>query len=229
MQTDENKYDEEMYELIDENNLNFCGKQILKQAIEHPETAYKQVQKLEKCQEELEKSGANTVNYTNPEARKSPNKEQVMQTGYNEQIAVDNKNGLILAVTVTQDANDQRQLIPMIKNTQNNIQQALNLTNQETEEIMHNMDILADNGYYTNQTIQQIYTEREYTVIIPNKQQATHQKDCLKRKSQRKQNNNKDGFSKHNMIKDEENYCYICQKTKYYQYNKSILENTTTE
>lgn len=47
MQTDENKYDEEMYELIDENNLNFCGKQILKQAIEHPETAYKQVQKLE--------------------------------------------------------------------------------------------------------------------------------------------------------------------------------------
>ena len=49
MQTDENKYDEEMYELIDENNLNFCGKQILKQAIEHPETAYKQVQKLEKC------------------------------------------------------------------------------------------------------------------------------------------------------------------------------------
>ena len=114
MQTDENKYDEEMYELIDENNLNFCGKQILKQAIEHPETAYKQVQKLEKCQEELE-SGANTVNYTDPEARKSPNKELIMQTGYNEQIAVDNKNGLILAVTVTQDANDQKQLIPMIK------------------------------------------------------------------------------------------------------------------
>ena len=107
MQTDENKYDEEMYELIDENNLNFCGKQILKQAIEHPETAYKQVQKLEKCQEELE-SGANTVNYTDPEARKSPNKELIMQTGYNEQIAVDNKNGLILAVTVTQDANDQK-------------------------------------------------------------------------------------------------------------------------
>ena len=56
MKTDETKFDKEMYELIDENNLNFCGKQILKQAIEHPETAYKQVQKLEKCQEEREKS-----------------------------------------------------------------------------------------------------------------------------------------------------------------------------
>ena len=95
-----------------------------------------------------------------------------MQTGYNEQIVVDNKNGLILAVNVTQDANYQKQLIPMIKNTQQNLQQALNLTNQETEEIMHNMDILADYGYYKNQTIQQNYTEEQYHLIIPNKQQA---------------------------------------------------------
>ena len=60
--------------LLMKNDLNFCGKQILKQAIEHPETAYKQIQKLERCKEELEKSGKNTVNYTDPEARKSPNK-----------------------------------------------------------------------------------------------------------------------------------------------------------
>ena len=79
-----------MYELIDDNDLNFCGKQILKQAIEHPETAHKQLRKLEKCQEELIKSGKNTVNYTDPEARKSPNKEGITQTGYNEQIVVDN-------------------------------------------------------------------------------------------------------------------------------------------
>ena len=60
--------------LLMKNDLNFCGKQILKQAIEHPETVYKQIQKLERCKEELEKSGKNTVNYTDPEARKSPNK-----------------------------------------------------------------------------------------------------------------------------------------------------------
>ena len=35
-----------LYELIDDNDLNFCGKQILKQTIERPETTYKQVQKL---------------------------------------------------------------------------------------------------------------------------------------------------------------------------------------
>ena len=37
-----------MCELIDENNLNYCVKLILKQAIEPPETAYKHVRKLEK-------------------------------------------------------------------------------------------------------------------------------------------------------------------------------------
>ena len=30
MEHDETKFDEELYELIDENDLNFCGKQILK-------------------------------------------------------------------------------------------------------------------------------------------------------------------------------------------------------
>lgn len=215
MKLDKSKFDEEMYELIDDNDLNYCGKQILKQAIEHPEKAYKQVIKLEKCREELEKSGKNTVNYTDPEARKSPNKEGIMQTGYNEQIVVDNKNGLIITVDVTQEANDQKQLLPMIKQTQETLQEALNLTNEQANSIMHNMDILADNGYYTDEAIYQNYNEEQYSIIIPNRKQASQQKDCLRRKSQRKQNNNKkDGFSKHNMIKDEENYCYICPENK---------------
>ena len=215
MQIDDTKIDKEMCELIDENDFNFCGKQILRRAIEHPETAYKQIKKLEKCKEEIEKSGKNTVNYTDPEARKSPNKEGIMQTGYNEQIVVDNKNGLILAVDVIQDANDQKQLIPMIHETQNNIQEALNITTTEADNIMHNTDVLADNGYYTNETIYQNYNEEHYSIIIPNKKQASQQKDKLKRKTQRKENNNKKGgFSKHNMIKDEENYCYICPENQ---------------
>ena len=41
------------------------------------------------------------------------------------------------------------------------------MQNQETEEIMHNTYILADKGHYTKQTIQQIYSEGEYSNIIP--------------------------------------------------------------
>jgi len=54
----------------------------------------------------------------NPEARKSPNKEQIMLPGYNEQMMVDNKNGLIIAVDVTTAGNDNLQLKPMIQKTE---------------------------------------------------------------------------------------------------------------
>ena len=54
--------------------IKLLWKKILKQAIERPEIAYKQIQKLEKYKEELDKSDDNTINYTDPEARKSPNK-----------------------------------------------------------------------------------------------------------------------------------------------------------
>jgi len=122
-----------------------------------------------------------------------------MQTGYNEQIVVDNKNGLIIAVDVTTEANDQKQLIPMINQTQTNLQNALNITNEETEQIMQNLDILADNGYYTNQTVHDIYEEEKYSILMPNREQAGKQKDCIRLHSQRKTYTNKeDGYSKHN-------------------------------
>lgn len=38
-------------------DLNLCGKRILRQAIENPDTAYKQVDKLNKCKVMIEKTG----------------------------------------------------------------------------------------------------------------------------------------------------------------------------
>ena len=81
----------------------------------------------------IEKIGDNTVNYTDTEARKIPNKEQVMQTGYKEQIVVDNKNGLIIAVDVTTDGKDQKQSVSLLEKTEENIQKTLNLTHWNTK------------------------------------------------------------------------------------------------
>lgn len=209
MRTDANKYDDEMYELIDDNNLNLCGKRILRQAIEHPETAYKQVEKLEKCQEMIEKTGDNTVNYSDPEARKSPNKEGVTQTGYNEQIVVDNKNGLIIAVDVTTDGNDQKQLMPMIEKSEENIQKALNLTPEEFQEQYSNIDVLADYGYFSYEQVEKEEKKQNTTLYMPDKGLSTQDKDKLRRPSDRK-NNNKKRYGKDDMTWDEKNHCYIC-------------------
>ncbi|RAP52265.1 MAG: hypothetical protein BZ137_08860 [Methanosphaera sp. rholeuAM130] len=197
-----------MYELIDENNLNLCGKQILRQAIENPQTAYKQVKKLKKCKEMIEKTGDNTVNYTDPEARKSPNKEGIMQTGYNEQIVVDNKNGLIIAVDVTTDGNDQKQLVPMLEKTEENIQKVLNITHQEYKEQFKNIDLLADYGYFTYEGVDTIENKDGVTLYLPDKGLATKDKDKLRRPDQRKKKTR--GYGKQNMTWNEENNCYIC-------------------
>lgn len=110
----------------------------------------------------IEKTGDNTVNYSDPEARKSPNKEGVTQTGYNEQIVVDNKNGLIIAVDVTTDGNDQKQLMPMIKKSEENIQKALNLTTEEFQEQYSDMDVLADYGYYSYDQVKKSRRQRKH-------------------------------------------------------------------
>ena len=68
------------------NNFNFYRKQkILKNKPQNTQkTAYKQIEKLEKNAKKKQKKKNTTINYTDPEARKSPNKKGKTQTGYNE-------------------------------------------------------------------------------------------------------------------------------------------------
>ena len=107
----------EVCKLIDENNFNFCRKQkILRNKQQNTQKNSIQTNKetRKKCKEKIEKKKNRkkntTINYTDPEVRKNPNKEGKTQTEYNEQITVDNKNRLIIAADATEDPNDQKSL-----------------------------------------------------------------------------------------------------------------------
>lgn len=132
----------------------------------------------------IEETGDNTVNYTDPEARKSPSKEDVMQPGYNEQIVVDNKNGIVIAVDVTMQGNDQKQLKPMIEKVEDNLQKALGLTDEQLREILEDTDVLADNGYFSYEGVNYMENKEGMTLIMPDKRRATEDKDKLQRLSQ---------------------------------------------
>ena len=83
-----------MCKLINENNFNFYRKQkILKNKPQNTQKNSIQTNKetRKKCKEKIEKKNT-IINYTNPEARKSPNKKGKTQTEYNKQITVNNKN-----------------------------------------------------------------------------------------------------------------------------------------
>ena len=48
---------------------------------------------------------------------------------------------------------------------------------------MHNTDILADNEYYTNETIYKNYNKKHYSLIIPNKKTSNTTKRQTKTKN----------------------------------------------
>jgi transposase len=60
------------------------------------------------------------INVTDPESRKMLFPDGTYKEGYNCQIVVDDEAGVIVAANVTQDANDLRQLLPMVLQVQTN-------------------------------------------------------------------------------------------------------------
>ena len=97
---------------------------------------------------------------------------------------------------------------------------------------MHNTDILADNEYYTNETIYKNYNKKHYSLIIPHKKTSNTTKRETKTKNTKKikQNKKKDGFYIHNIIKDKENYYYICLENQILPEQQNYIpENIITE
>ena len=74
----------------------------------------KVMEKLDKAEEEINKSGQSAISITDPEARFMMNKKERIELSYNQQITVDHDSGIILANDVTQDCTDYNQLQPQI-------------------------------------------------------------------------------------------------------------------
>lgn len=83
----------------------------------------------------LEKSGDQEIGGHDPEARQMKIS-KAPSVGYNVQIAVDEKHHLIAAQEVTQDANDEKQLVPMCQATQEMLGPDL-------------PEVVADSGYHS--------------------------------------------------------------------------------
>jgi len=86
-------------------------------------------------QTELKKINKTKINITDHDAKFMKERNGVIKPNYNSQIAVDEKNQFILANDVTDQCNDQKQLVPMIEQTKENIGQCPD-------------KVKADNGYH---------------------------------------------------------------------------------
>lgn len=133
-------------------------------------------------QKQLQDSGDKQVSTVDQDARLLSKRGQTV-AGYNAQIAVDDKNKLIVAEAVTQDGNDTQQLAPMLAKAQ---------------DILHseNLTGLADSGYYEGNQLK-ICEEQNITVYvaIPDKSKAIAAKGR---------------FTRYQFHYDPEQDCYRC-------------------
>nr|ADI87769.1 transposase [uncultured Nitrospirae bacterium MY4-5C]ADI87781.1 transposase [uncultured Nitrospirae bacterium MY4-5C]ADI87791.1 transposase [uncultured Nitrospirae bacterium MY4-5C] len=117
---------------------------------------------------------------------------QGSHAGYNAQIAVDEKNGLIVNSDVVNENNDIKQLSDQVK--------------QANEVLGSNCEtVCADSGYSNTETLKEVL-EEGIVVVVPSQRQALHEPKELP-------------FSKDKFKYDEENNQYICPENKILKYS----------
>src|SRR5437879_13906643 len=98
-------------------------------------------------------------NFTDPESRSRKGSDGFVQ-GYNSQVAVEPLYQLVVGQTVTQDANDKQQVVPLIEAIE---EQA----GQKPEEV------LADSGYCSEENLKYLAKRRMEGFVATEKQKHT--------------------------------------------------------
>lgn len=139
----------------------------------------KKVDALEAIAPAVEENG--DVSLTDPDARKMKHLNGANEISHNVQIAVDDKNHMVVAVDVTSQAVDYEQFHPMAKQAKENLG-------------VDSLTVLADRGYFSGEQLS--LAEKEGIVPIVSKPERPHSPDPA--------------YSSSNFVYDEENDVYIC-------------------
>jgi transposase len=147
------------------------------------------IEKLDKAEEELNKSGQSAVSITDPEARFMKNKKGRIEVSYNPQITADHDSGIIVANDVTQDCTDHAQLESQVNSTLENV-----------GELPEDAKMSFDNGYFSSANLRYLETNG-LDAYIPDSKQAQEMKGNKPKMNP---------FSKDSFDYDEETDQFLC-------------------
>ena len=181
------------------------SKKLLKQAQKDKKSREKFLDKINRLEDELEKSNQKTININDPETRWMLNKKNLWEFDYNLQIGVDDYKGIMLSVGISNNPTDFNELMPQIEQIEENI-----------GKLPKNTQISADNGYSTDENM---------TFLEENQLDGYISSRKLSRKF-KKYNKRINPYSKDNFTFDLEKNTYICPEGKILD-KKGIYENET--
>ena len=145
------------------------------------------LKQLDKIKQQLEQSGKGKINETDPDAVFMKARKGIT-TSYNAQIAVDETHQIIVAADVSNDPDDNDQLIPMVEKTQAAVGKIDKLS--------------ADSGYSSGENLHKV-AAKQIDAYIPD---ANYQ--GMKRNKQEAPAENY--LPRSRFIRDEEKDCFIC-------------------
>lgn len=100
------------------------------------------------------------INITDHDANYMKERQGCIRTNYNAQASVDEENQFIVACDVTTECNDKKQLIPMVKQSEENLGANINICK-------------ADSGYHSGDNLAKISENQiEFLIDDPNKQRV---------------------------------------------------------
>ncbi len=115
---------------------------------------------IKKAKDELNKNKLNKISLTDPESRFMLNKKGKFELSYNPQITTDHKTGIIVANNVCNECTDHNQMVPQIKQTEENC-----------GKLTVKTKITIDNGYYNGKNINYL-NKNKLNGYIPNSKES---------------------------------------------------------
>lgn len=151
--------------------------------------AKQRIEELTIMAEEIKENGE--ISITDPDAKHMMANNNGTDISHNVQIAVDNKNHLVVAIDVTSNPADQTQLYKMSskavenlglkeENSYNESPEKKDIKEEENKEIL---TVLADKGYYSGEELKKCIKDNIKTIVAKQKSgNKTGEKEYLKEK-----------------------------------------------
>ena len=140
------------------------------------------------------------INITDHDARYMKERNGCIRTNYNAQASVDEENQFIVACDVTNECNDKRQLIPMIKQSEENLEAQIDICK-------------ADSGYHSGDNLAKI-SKNQMEILIDDPAKQRVDNDNFK-------------YDKVNFKYNSETDSYTCPEGKLLHLSSSTEEKST--
>lgn len=118
----------------------------------------KRLEKIREAKRKLEEESHKEINLTDSDATFQKHNNHLIRPGYRAEVAVDEKKQVIIACDVINEANDTRQLAPLLDEVANNIPE---VTAQES------MVVTADSNYSSISSLKELESKEHIDAYIP--------------------------------------------------------------